>query len=126
MKNIFIFIISLALLVGFGIWEINYFNDSSMYILSDIDYAKGLVESDKFTEASNHIKEIDNTWNNMKNTWNIFVNHDEIDDIEENLTNYKMYIRLGDKDEVLVYAEQLHKDFSHISKKQKLYFENVF
>ncbi|MEG1009254.1 MAG: DUF4363 family protein [Clostridia bacterium] len=126
MKNFIVLTISLILIITGGIYEIKYFKDSSQYAIVDVEYSKNLVDNNKFSEASAHIEELEKTWNNMKDIWNIFINHDEIDDIQEAMINYKMYTRLQNREEALVYAEILSNNFTHIAKKEYIKLDNVF
>ncbi|MEG1705346.1 MAG: DUF4363 family protein [Clostridia bacterium] len=125
-KNVITLILSIIILISAGIWQIDYLNKTSMYAMSDTEYIKNLIQNDNFKLANEHIKELENTWNGMKDTWNIFVTHDEIDDVEEAMTNFKMYTLQENKEEALVYAQQIHQNLNHIAKNQQVRFENIF
>ncbi len=126
MKNLIILIFTLVVLISAGIWQINYIEESSIYAIADVAYITNLINNNKFTEANKHVVELEKTWKEMSNIWNIFIIHDEIDDIQEILINFKMYTKLENKEKALVYSEQLIQNFNHITKKQKIRIENVF
>ncbi|MDD2376381.1 MAG: DUF4363 family protein [Clostridia bacterium] len=126
MKNFIILTLAIIILIITSIWQIKYIEETSIFAISDVDYAMNLVQNDNFNGANTHIKELENTWKNMKKMWTIFINHNEIDDIEIALLNFKIYVELNNKDEALLYSEQLKHNLYHISEKQKVKIENVF
>jgi len=126
MKNAVILIVALIILCTSGIWQIKYIEESSIYAISDVEYAANLVQNDDFAAANLHIKELEKTWGSMKTIWTIFITHNEIDYIETALTNLKMYIKLENKEEAIVYAEILKQNFQHVTRKQKITIENIF
>ena len=75
-------------------WEINYLENTSRYLHSDIDSVKNLVENDNFELAKKGYENIENTWNNMSKVWNIFVNHERLDYLEEEMVLLKSSIEL--------------------------------
>lgn len=126
MKNVIILIVASIILFITGYWQIKYIEESSIYAISDVEYVTNLIKNNNFDGANTHINELENTWQSMENIWSMFIMHDEIDDIEMALVNFKMYTKLENKDESLVYAEELKQNLRHISEKQKIKVENVF
>lgn len=126
MRNAIILGVSLIILLTAGIWQIRYIEESAIYAISDVEYATNLIKNNDFERASTHIDKLENTWTNMSTIWNIFIVHNEIDDIREILVNFKMYTKLEDKVESLVYSEQLIQNLQHVINKQKVKMENVF
>ena len=82
-------------------WEINYLENTSRYLHSDIDSVKNLVENDNFELAKKGYENIENTWNNMSKVWNIFVNHERLDYLEEEMVLLKSNIEISQKDDAL-------------------------
>ncbi len=126
MRNAIIFTIAILILFIAGYWQIKYIEETSIYAMSDVEYIMNLVQNNNFDGANTHIIELEKTWGNMRNIWSIFIMHDEIDDIETALVNFKTYIKLKNKEESLVYSELLKQNLGHISKRQKITIENVF
>ncbi|MEG0872980.1 MAG: DUF4363 family protein [Clostridia bacterium] len=125
MKQIIILIVSLGLLVFSGIWEVSYLDKTSQYVLSDVEYSKNALLNGDFELAKEHIKEIENSWNNTKTIWNIFITHDEIDKIEEQIVKYRTYIDEKNREEAIVASDLLQRDLRHIVEKQRLDIGNV-
>lgn len=126
MKQFIMLLIVTAIIVVIGLWEINYLDDSSQFILSDIDYSKNAINNGDFKTAKDHINQIENTWNDINPVWNVFIDHSEIDSIEAAMSMYKSYIDQQDKEQALVYANELDKYFRHIVDNEKISFDNVF
>ncbi len=125
-KQIIIFIVSVALLVFGGVWELKYLNNTSRYIKTDIDYVKHEVEKGDFDAAKEQINELRNTWGDVSDVWNIFVNHDRIDDLEEAIETLNADIELKDKDSAIKSSMILKAIVSQIVDKQRFSFEHVF
>lgn len=125
-KQIIIFIVSVALLVFGGVWELKYLNNTSKYLKTDIDYVKYEVERENFDEAKEQMNELRNTWRDVSDVWNIFVNHDRIDDLEEAMETLNADIELKDKDSAIKSSMVLKAIVSQIVDKQKFSFEHVF
>lgn len=126
MKQIVILLVSLVVLITSGIYEVHYLEKTSRYALSDLEYSKNAIDNDNYALAKEHIKALENTWNHMKGIWNIFVVHEEIDQIEDAMISYKVYIENEDKEMAVLEYETLVRTLSHIVEKQKLTIENVF
>ena len=72
LKQVFILVISSAILIFSGLWEIKYIENSSRYLLSDIEYSKNALKNNNFELAKQHVKNLENTWESMKKTWKMF------------------------------------------------------
>ena len=124
-KQISILLIALAILIFSGVWEINYLQESSNYIRSDIDAALNTLYSNNFENTKKNIKNIEDTWENMKFVWNIFVNHERIDDLEETMVELKSYVYLEDNEESIKSANKLKRIVEQIIEKQKFTAEHI-
>lgn len=125
-KQILIFIVSVALLIFGGIWELKYLTNTSRYLITDIDYVKYEVEKNDFDGAKEQIGELRNTWHDVSDVWNIFVNHDRIDDLEEAIETLNADIELKDKESAIKSSMILKAIVSQIVDKQRFSFEHVF
>ena len=126
MKQWLILIISIAIIIFSGFYECKYLRETSQFLLSDIEYCKNAVENNNFDIAKNHIKEVYNTWDDVSNIWSIFVDHDEIGNIEEELLQFKLYIEEENKSESIVACKELERIILHSVEKQEVSVANVF
>lgn len=124
-KQILILVISLAILIFGGIWEIKYLERTAYYLMGDTDSVKNAIENDNFDLANNNLKNLENTWKNMQFTWNIFVTHERIDKLEDDINDIRSYVEAQDKEEAIKSTKTLNKTISEIIDKQRFTFEHV-
>lgn len=124
-KQIIILLVALFLLVFCGIWEINYLENTSKFLKSDVDSVRNFVENENFDMAKKGYENMENTWSNMVKVWNIFVNHERIDYLEEAMIVLKANIETKEKDEAIDSIEKINRVISQIVEKQKPTFEHV-
>ena len=124
-KQISILLISLALLIFGGIWELKHLERTAYYLMGDVDSVRNAIENDNFDLAESNLKNLENTWENIEFTWNIFVNHERIDRLEDDINDVRSYIEAKDKEEAIKSTKTLNKTISEIIDKQKFTFEHV-
>lgn len=125
-KQIIILIVSLVILVFGGLWEINYIEDTSRYLLSDINYIENLVKNEQYDIGASNLKNVEDTWKKLSGVWNIFVQHEEIDRVDELIIKYKTYILQNDKENAIVEGNSLKRVIEHIVSNQKVLAQNIF
>ncbi len=125
-RQIFILIVAIGLVVLGGIGETNYLNNSSNFVLADINYTENMLNNKNIEKAKESIKELENSWKNVKDAWNIFVQNDLIDQIDDSLVELKAYINLENYEESLVYIQKLRENLITIVDRQKILCENIF
>ena len=126
LKQVLIFLISLAIIIFSGLWEIKYLENTSRYLLSDIEYSKNALNNNNFELAKAHVEKLEDTWNNMKSVWNMFVVKDDIEEIESRITMYKIHTEYDDLEEAMVDCDLLRGMVQDIVDKHKIKCENVF
>jgi len=124
-KQIIILLVALFLLIFCGLWEINYLENTSRYLHGDINSVKNLVENENFEMAKKQYESIENTWNNISSVWNIFVNHERLDYLEEEMTLLKSNLEVKQKEEALNSIDKLERIVTQIVEKQKPTFEHI-
>lgn len=125
MKQIITLIITVAILITFGCLEMSYLEKTSSYISSDLTYVRnGIINSD-FELANNHMKQVEKTWNDMKQMWEMLIDHVEIDQIEDAMESFKVYVSNEEKAEAFVQYEILVRTFNHILESKRIMIENI-
>lgn len=124
-KQILTLIVALGILIFSGIWEINYLENSSKYLMGDIDNTINYINQEKFDMAKVANKNVISTWKNMKFVWNIFVNHERVDDLEEALVDIESYIEFENKEESISSANKSKRIINQIVEKQKFTPEHI-
>lgn len=125
MKQIITMIICAVIIVGGGICEIKYFDKSSIYLRSDMDYIQNAIENENYELANKQIEQTYNSWENTKNIWNIFITNDEIDNIDDAMAELKKYSKYEEQEESLVAVEKIKTNLEHAVQRQKLRIDNV-
>ena len=126
LKQVIIFLISSAIIIFSGIWEIKYLENSSRYILSDIQYSENALNNDNFELAKLHVERLEDTWNNIKNVWSMFVVQEDIEEIESRITMYKIHTEYNDIEESIVDCDLLKGMIQSIVEKHKVNCNNIF
>ena len=125
MKQVGVMIICIIIVVVSGICEIKYLNKSSIYLMSDIEYIKNAINNNNYDLASEKSKATYDWGGNIKKILNIFINHEEIDDIENSMIDLKEYIEFENKEECLVAIEKIKSELDHTIKRQQLRIDNI-
>ncbi|MEZ0535768.1 DUF4363 family protein [Caldicellulosiruptoraceae bacterium PP1] len=84
------------------------------------------VENDRFENAKVECKEMIKYWNTRKKVWATLIDHQEIDNIESNLTRILKITTYKDKSDIIGEASQLKFYVIHIKERIILSFENIF
>ena len=126
LKQVMIFLISSAIIIFSGFWEIKYLENSSRYILSDIQYSKNALNNNNFELAKAHVEKLEDTWDSMKNVWSMFVVQDDIEEIESTMTMYKIHTEYNDREEAMIDCDLLKGMIKGIVEKHKVNCNNIF
>lgn len=126
LKQVLILVISSAILIFSGMWEIKYIENSSRYILSDIEYSKNSLNNNNFELAKSHLENLEETWDNIKKVWNMFVIKDEIKDIDKIISTYKIHIEYGNREDSVTDCDLLKKAINDVVYSHKISYENIF
>ncbi len=126
MKQWIILIIALILLIGGGIYETKYLESSSRYLLSDVYYSKQAIENNNLKLAKSHYNSLNDTWNNLKESWAIFIDHDEIGNLEEEMLKYNSYLEKENEEEAYVTILEIERLINHVIEKQEIHIGNIF
>lgn len=125
MKQFITFLIGILIIILGGLGEIYYIDKSSNYYRSDIEYIKNVIQNDNFKAAKEQFDRTFDTWENQKYIWDIFVYHEEVDDISQNLLELKHNINIENKEDALLSIEKTYDSLDHTAKRQHLKIENV-
>lgn len=125
MKQVIISIICIALLVIGGVAEIKYLNKSASYLSSDIEYVKNAIINNNYELAKEQLNNTKNNWKEQKKIWHIFVNNEEIENIDESIVELEEYINNQMKEESIVEVSKLISLIKYSANLQRLSIETV-
>jgi hypothetical protein len=126
MKNVIlaatIFIVILIAMT----FSISYLNKVSLNLQNINDEIEQYVTDNKWDEAYKTSMGYTQKWEKNSKAIKLFVNHQEIDNIEIELWKLPQYIKEHTKDESLASVHVLKFLVDHISKLEKVNIQNVF
>lgn len=125
MKQIIILIISVIIALSAGLYEINYLKNTTKYFNADINHIKNKIISQDFNEADIYLNKVEKSWDKIKNIWDIFVNHEDINQIEEEILSCKLNIKLKNKNDSIKSIEKLKKNLNNIYERKKIKLQNI-
>lgn len=125
MKQVIISIICIALLVIGGVAEIKYLNKSASYLSSDIEYVKNAIINNNYELAKEQLNNTKNNWKEQKKIWHIFVNNEEIEEIDVSIIELEEYINNQMKEESIVEVSKLISLIKYSANMQRLSIETV-
>ena len=99
MKQILILLVTLAIIIIPGLWEISYLKESSNYFLADINNLYQISQREEYQLAKTEAESVKETWNKIEKTWALFIDDRKMYDIEEELISFVSYIE--SKDEII-------------------------
>ena len=125
MKQVWILIISIMILVTAGICEIKFLNNSSKYLKADLDYIENAVLNNNYQLAKSQFDNTFSSWNELKDVWHIFITSEEIDAINSNIIELKHYLEYEEEEDSLIAIEQIKSSITHCITRQNLRIDNI-
>ena len=125
MKQVIISVVCIAILVIGGIAEIKYLNKSASYLSYDIEYIRNAINNDNYDIAKEQLNNTKNNWEAQKKIWHIFVNNEEIENIDESIVELEEYLNNQMKEESLVEVSKLISLVKYSAKMQELSIETI-
>ena len=125
MKQVIISVVCIAILVIGGTAEIKYLNKSASYLSYDIEYIRNAINNDNYDFAKVQINNTKNNWEAQKKIWHIFVNNEEIENIDESIVELEEYINNQMKEESIVEVSKLISLIKYSANLQRLSIETV-
>ena len=125
MKSLVIAITIAFIIIFAGIYSTNKLSDISEYLIELGEEIREKIEEDDFVGAKSCVDEMKKC---VEENYNIFattIDHNEIDKIEMNVNQMRVYIEKHQKADALAFANVLDGLFEHLPKDYKLKLENI-
>ena len=119
---IFLAIISIILL---NIYQINFLETTSRYIFSDLEDIKNGVDRKDFDSVYLSTVELKKTFKNVEAGWDIFGEHDDVKEINQNISRMLVYAKYKEESELEMEIANLESLILHVVNAEKLSFSNV-
>lgn len=116
-------LVAFALLVAFfEMWYINYATDNA---IDDIDRITNLIELNEKDKALENTEKVIKKWEENSRYFNVFLLHEEIEAISENLEEINQAIKTDDKDRFFEVSSKTKRRLKIIKEDEYPLLENV-
>ena len=126
MKQICILITALLLIIGLHIFQNEYLDRTSKYLLTDLKSIDLALRREDFEEAKKQIVGLNKTWSGLQEYWDSFGEHDSIEEITESMSTLENYIKLEEKTEAIIEANNVKSNIHFVLQGEKVSIGNVF
>ena len=117
--------IGLGLLIGAGFWMNDWLLDSSVRLVQQIEVVHEQIECGNWAEASFQVDELERKWDKEAKWWPVFLEHQEMDNIEFSLARCKEYVSRRDDALSMGQLAETRVMIEHIPRKEEITLENI-
>ena len=125
MRQYIIIGVALLLILVLNFWQSSYLEETSAYILSDINEIDNSVKRQDFEAALTGAYGLEETWKNVQHMWDIFGEHNDIERVTEHIESIKVYAKHQDKEELVNEYTLLEGLINHIVDAEKVNLVNI-
>lgn len=126
-KEIIICIIIVVLIFIGDVVTQNYTNDSIIEACEKLNILREeLIKEENSENLEQSIIEIHNNWNNRHKKLAYYIEHDELEKVETDLTTLKGYIEIKEFEDAVVELDKTVYLLEHIKHKNIFNLENIF
>ena len=124
-KEVMISIIIVVLIFSLDIITQTYTMASVAETSSELNNLKGKIENQN-NNLDIDIDKISNNWEKRRQKLSYFIEHDELEKVETNLTNIKSYIESAELNMAISSIDEAKFILEHIKEKNAFNLENIF
>jgi len=118
-------LVILAMVIGAGVWMVQALDKTADDLVKRIDQIEAQVRQEKWDEAERTLAGVRSRWAEMKRWWAVFLDHQEIDNIDFTLVRIGEYLWAEDEELALGEAAALKEMVRHIPEKEAVTLENI-
>ncbi|HPF21416.1 MAG TPA: DUF4363 family protein [Syntrophomonas sp.] len=112
-------------LVGLGIWSHSALGDTTREMTGQIEQVIRDIDEQRWDQARQQTARLEKSWHERARWWPVFLDHQEIDNIEFSLAKVKKYVDTRDKPLAQGQLSELHLMLEHIPAKEAVTLENI-
>ena len=124
-KEVMISIIIIVIIFSLDIITQTYTMASVAETSSELNNLKGKIENQN-NNLDIDIDKISNNWEKRRQKLSYFIEHDELEKVETNLTNIKSYIESAELNMAISSIDEAKFILEHIKEKNAFNLENIF
>ncbi|MBZ4687534.1 MAG: hypothetical protein PWQ96_913 [Clostridia bacterium] len=114
-----------VLIVAFGIFTSNFLTETTKDITSNFDNVYTAINNENWKLAQQQIAHSEKLWNKHKKWWTVFIDHQEIDNIDMSFVRIGEYIKYHNKALSSGELVVLKQSFEHIPEKEVVNLKNI-
>ncbi|NLV21043.1 MAG: DUF4363 family protein [Syntrophomonadaceae bacterium] len=126
MRLLVTLVIILTLLISLGTWNNKALRDSTDTITGQIEQVMTAIDGQHWEQAMQQTAKIEKSWHENARWWPVFLDHQEIDNIEFSLAKVKKYVDTRNAPLAQGQLSELHLMLEHIPDKERINLENIF
>lgn len=126
MKIPLIMVAITIIFIGFAVWTQHSLAASAEKLEQRLSSLESAIKDDNWEMANDQLESFNQLWRKTKNSWQIFINHEEIDNIDATLARVKQLVSLKAKADSLSEISALRLFIVHIPQKESLCLVNIF
>jgi len=112
--------------IGFAIWTQHTLASSAQTLEQTLNSLESAIKGDNWETANEQLEYFNQLWEKTKNLWQIFIDHEEIDNIDVTLARVKQLVSTKEKADSLSEISALKLFIVHIPQKESLCLVNMF
>lgn len=125
MKVPLIMVAITVVFIVFAIWTQHSLETSAEKLERSLITLESAIKNDNWDMANDELESFTRLWGKTKNSWQIFINHEEIDNIDATLAKVKQLVKLKEKTDSLSEISALRLFIVHIPQKESLCLVNI-
>ena len=125
-KETTICICIIILIIGLDILTQNYTKTSTIEITECLSELKKEIEDKSLENAKEKLGELDKKWDEKHDKLAYYIEHDELEKVETNLTGLRSFIESKEYSDALAELDKTVFVLRHIEDKNKFNLQNVF
>ena len=118
-------VVMLALLIALGLWTNHSLETTARELAREIDSISAEIEQDRWDKAVKKTIQLEKLWDQKARWWPIFLEHQEMDNIEFSLARVKEYVASQNRSLSQGQLSELKLMIEHIPEKEAVTLKNI-
>ena len=115
----------LALIIGLGAWNNHSLQTATEKMTGQIERVMAEIDGQRWSEAQQQTARLEKSWHDNARWWPVFLDHQEIDNIEFSLAKVEKYVATRNVPLAQGQLSELHLMLKHIPEKEAVNLENI-
>lgn len=116
----------LSMIIGMAVWFNHSLQETTNDLSQQISEVSLAIGQQEWEAAINQSKQLEQMWEEEAKWWPVFLDHQEMDNIEFSLARVKEYVTSQDQALSLGQLSELKLMIEHIPRKEAVNLENIF